>query len=141
MYFYHMFRQIAIPLFLFLAFICPTLLWAQSFSGNKDRFPTEYANWILSSKYLDAPKIANQWTSFYKNPNLAESEKYYQVALEIDPKHKDALEYYGELLLMKNDLQSAEILLKRLDTVCTLGCEQYRDLKKGINTYKSKRNP
>jgi len=51
------------------------------------------------------------------------------------------LEYYGELLLMKNDLQSAEILLKRLDTVCTLGCEQYRDLKKSINTYKSKRNP
>ena len=70
-----MFRQIAIPLFLFLAFICPTLLWAQSFSGNKDRFPTEYANWILSSKYQDASKIANQWTSFYKNPNLAESEK------------------------------------------------------------------
>ena len=70
-----MLRQIAIPLFLFLAFICPTLLWAQSFSGNKDRFPTEYANWILSSKYQDAPKIANQWTSFYKNPNLAESEK------------------------------------------------------------------
>ncbi len=34
-------------------------------------------------------------------PNLAESEKYYQVALEIDPKHKDALEYYGELLLIK----------------------------------------
>lgn len=75
MYFYHMLRQIAIVLFLFLAFICPTLLWAQSFSGNKDRFPTEYANWILNSKYQDAPKIANQWTSFYKNPNLPESEK------------------------------------------------------------------
>ena len=74
-------------------------------------------------------------------PNLAESEKYYQAALEIDPKHKDALEYYGELFLMKNDLQGAETLLKRLDTVCTLGCEQYRDLKKSINTYKSKRNP
>ena len=74
-------------------------------------------------------------------PNLAESEKYYQAALEIDPKHKVALEYYGELFLMKNDLQGAETLLKRLDTVCTLGCEQYRDLKKSINTYKSKRNP
>jgi hypothetical protein len=75
MYFYHMFRQIAIALFVFLAFVCPTILWAQSFSGNKDRFPAEYANWILSSKYQDAAKIANQWTAFYKNPNLPESEK------------------------------------------------------------------
>ncbi len=75
MYFYHMFRQIAIALFLFLAFVCPTMLWAQSFSGNKDRFSAEYANWILSSKYQDAAKIANQWTTFYKNPNLPESEK------------------------------------------------------------------
>ena len=74
-------------------------------------------------------------------PNLADSEKFYQSALEIDPKHKDALEYYGELLLMKNDLQGAETLLKRLDAVCTLGCEQYRDLKKSITNYKSKRNP
>jgi len=73
------------------------------------------------------------------SPDLIESEKYYQTALEIDPKHKGALEYYGELLLLKNDLAGAESLLKRLDKICTFSCEEYRDLKKSIQAYKSKK--
>jgi Flp pilus assembly protein TadD len=72
-------------------------------------------------------------------PALAESEKHYQTALQIDPKHKGALEYYGELLLLKNDLPGAEALLKQLDKICTFGCEEYRDLKKSIQIYKSKK--
>ena len=72
-------------------------------------------------------------------PDIAKSEKYYQTALQIDPKHRGALEYYGELLLMKNDLPGAEALLKQLDKICTFGCEEYRDLKKNIQIYKSKK--
>lgn len=72
-------------------------------------------------------------------PALTESEKYYQTALQIDPKHRGALEYYGELLLLKNDLLGAESMLKQLDKVCTFGCEEYKDLKKSIQTYKSKK--
>ncbi|MEY3352531.1 MAG: hypothetical protein RL533_840, partial [Pseudomonadota bacterium] len=40
-------------------------------------------------------------------PDLAAAERYYQAALKIDPKHRGALEYYGELFLMKNDLAGA----------------------------------
>ena len=72
-------------------------------------------------------------------PALTESEKYYQTALQIDPKHRGALEYYGELLLLKNDLPGAESMLKQLDKVCTFGCEEYKDLKQSIQTYKSKK--
>ena len=72
-------------------------------------------------------------------PALTESEKYYQTALQLDPKHKGALEYYGELLLLKHDLAGAESMLKQLDKVCTFGCEEYRDLKKSIQAYKSKK--
>ena len=72
-------------------------------------------------------------------PALTESEKYYQTALQIDPKHRGALEYYGEVLLLKNDLPGAESMLKQLDKVCTFGCEEYKDLKKSIQTYKSKK--
>jgi len=72
-------------------------------------------------------------------PALTESEKYYQTALQIDPKHRGALEYYGELLLLKNDLPGAESMLKQLDKVCTFGCDEYKDLKKSIQTYKSKK--
>ena len=72
-------------------------------------------------------------------PNLNAAEFYYQAALKIDPKHKGALEYYGELLLMKNDLLGAEQMLARLDKVCFFSCEEYRDLKEAIAKYKTKK--
>lgn len=71
-------------------------------------------------------------------PDLAEAEKFYKAALALDPKHRGALEYYGELLLMKNDLPGAEALLSRLDKACFFGCEEFQDLKKSIQQYKSK---
>ena len=72
-------------------------------------------------------------------PDLVESEKHYLAALQIDPKHKGALEYYGELLLLRNDLAGAESMLKRLDQICTFSCEEYRDLKKSIQAFKSQK--
>ncbi len=72
-------------------------------------------------------------------PDLAFAERYYQAALKLDPKHKGALEYYGELLLMKNDLAGAEQMLARLDKVCVFSCEEFRDLKEAITRFKSKK--
>ncbi|MFZ9154666.1 MAG: tetratricopeptide repeat protein, partial [Polynucleobacter sp.] len=51
-------------------------------------------------------------------PDLVAAERYYQAALKIDPKHRGALEYYGELFLMKNDLAGAEQMLARLNKAC-----------------------
>jgi len=72
-------------------------------------------------------------------PDLAASEKYYQAALKIDPSHRSALEYYGELLLMKKDLPGAEAMLARLDKACLFGCEEYSDLKASIAKYQGKK--
>jgi Flp pilus assembly protein TadD len=72
-------------------------------------------------------------------PDLASSEKYYQAALKIDPSHRSALEYYGELLLMKKDLPGAEAMLARLDKACRFGCEEYSDLKESIAKYQGKK--
>ena len=72
-------------------------------------------------------------------PDLVSSEKYYQAALKIDPSHRAALEYYGELLLMKKDLPGAEAMLVRLDKVCLFGCEEYSDLKASIARYQGKK--
>ena len=72
-------------------------------------------------------------------PDLADSEKYYQNALKIDPKHRGALEYYGELLLLKKDLSGAENMLNRLDKACRFGCEEFDDLKKSIAQFKLKK--
>jgi Flp pilus assembly protein TadD len=109
---------------------------------------------IKSGKYEQAIQVlqsANQkdsadWNNLLgysfrlKNPpDLVASETYYLAALKIEPAHKGALEYYGELLLMKNDLESAEKILARLDKACLFSCEELRDLKKSIADYKSKR--
>lgn len=72
-------------------------------------------------------------------PDLAASEKYYQAALKIDPDHRSAMEYYGELLLMKKDLPGAEAMLARLDKACLFGCEEYSDLKASIAKYQGKK--
>ena len=72
-------------------------------------------------------------------PDLNAAERYYQAALKIDPKHRGALEYYGELFLMKNDLPGAEQMLARLNKVCFFSCEEYRDLKAAVTKYKSTR--
>jgi len=74
-----------------------------------------------------------------QSPDLTGAEKYYQAALKIDPEHRSALEYYGELKLMNNDLPGAEAILARLNKVCTFGCEEYSDLKGAIQKYKSRK--
>ena len=71
-------------------------------------------------------------------PNLTDAEKYYITALNLDTTHRGALEYYGELLLLKNDLVAAEKMLARLDKACMFGCEELQDLKKSIQQYKAK---
>ena len=48
------------------------------------------------------------------------AEKFYNEALRIDPNHRGALEYSGELYLMKGDLARAEERLAALDKACTL---------------------
>ena len=70
-------------------------------------------------------------------PDLAGAETHYKRALELDPKHRLALEYYGELFLMKGDVAGAEGMLARLDKVCFFGCEEFRDLKAAIARHKA----
>ena len=73
-------------------------------------------------------------------PDYAGAEKYYDAALRIDPKHRGALEYSGQLYLMTGNLPKAEERLATLDKVCTLPCEEYSDLKKAVARYKANGN-
>ena len=75
-----------------------------------------------------------------KTPDYDGAEKFYNEALRIDPKHRGALEYSGELYLIKGDLATAEQRLATLDKVCRLPCEEYTDLKKAVARYKSAGN-
>lgn len=70
-------------------------------------------------------------------PDFAGAEKFYNEALRINPWHRGALEYSGELYLMMGDLAKAEQRLAALDRECTFGCKEYRELKKAIAQYKA----
>jgi len=75
-----------------------------------------------------------------KTPDYAAAERFYNEALRLDPKHRGALEYSGELYLMTGDLPKAEARLAALDKVCRLPCEEFTDLKKAIAAYKANGN-
>jgi Flp pilus assembly protein TadD len=73
-------------------------------------------------------------------PDHAGAEKYYDEALRIDPRHRGALEYSGELYLITGNLPKAEQRLAALDKACLLPCEEYTDLKKAVERYKANGN-
>lgn len=73
-------------------------------------------------------------------PDYAAANRYYDDALRIDPKHRGALEYSGELALITGDLPKAEERLAALDKACRLSCEEYRDLKGSVQRYKAAGN-
>ena len=73
-------------------------------------------------------------------PDLAGADRHYREALRIDPVHRGALEYSGELALMQGDLALAEQRLAVLDKACRFGCEEYTDLKQAVQRYKAAGN-
>ena len=75
-----------------------------------------------------------------KTPDYAAAERYYDEALRIDPKHRGALEYSGELYLMMGDLAKAEQRLAALDKACLFSCEEYKDLKAAVARFKANGN-
>ncbi len=75
-----------------------------------------------------------------KTPDLAASEKYYDEALRIDPHHRNALEYSGELYLMRGELDKAQARLATLSSECSSNCEQYVELKSAIARFQAAGN-
>jgi len=78
----------------------------------------------------------------YANRKLGQwqaSRDFYTDALTIEPGHKGALEYMGELELETGDVAAAKKLLQRLRDQCPDGCEELDDLllafsKNGVAT-------
>jgi tetratricopeptide (TPR) repeat protein len=70
-------------------------------------------------------------------PDLDGAQRHYDAALRIDPRHLGALEYAGELALMKKDLATAEAHLARLQGLCTSGCEPLTMLREAVARYKA----
>ena len=74
--------------------------------------------------------------SHRKLGKMEDAAFFYNKALEINPKHKGALEYQGEMYLTLNQIGKAEENLKKLDKICFLGCSEFDKLKKSIKDKK-----
>ena len=71
-----------------------------------------------------------------KMNKLGKSDAYYKKALQLNPMHKGALEYQGELFLQYKNLEKANANLKLLEQICGINCNEYKDLKKAIENFK-----
>ena len=68
-----------------------------------------------------------------KKGDWAQAESYYQQALAMNPDHRGATEYYGELKVLKGDTAGARAMLVKLDTVCSYGCAEAEELRLWID--------
>ena len=70
--------------------------------------------------------------AYRKSGKLEASGNHYAKALQLDPDHKGALEYQGELFLMTGTPEKAHANLARLEVLCPSGCSELTDLKAAI---------
>jgi Flp pilus assembly protein TadD len=70
--------------------------------------------------------------SLRKSGDTTEALVYYEKALEIDPRHKGALEYLGELYVETGRLEKAREKADLLRKICPSGCEELTDLDRAI---------
>ncbi|WP_085906651.1 tetratricopeptide repeat protein [Kiloniella majae] len=60
---------------------------------------------------------------------------YYNKALDLNPRHRGANEYLGQLYLELDKPGKAKERLDVLDKSCTFGCDEYTTLKEAIEAY------
>lgn len=70
--------------------------------------------------------------SYRKSKDYDRAERNYKRALRLNPDHKGALEYSGELYLETDRKELAEQQLAKLEMLCPSGCEELTDLKRAF---------
>ena len=86
---------------------------------------------LKNKKNSKNPDILNEYAfALRKSGNLGKAETFYNKALNIDPNHKGALEYIGELYVDTKRIDKAKQTLIKLEN-CK--CPEYAELKSYID--------
>ena len=67
-----------------------------------------------------------------KSGDLNAAAEYYKQALEINPKHIQALEYHGELFIQLVEIEQAKKNLEKIKTICWFICKEKKMLEEAI---------
>ena len=102
-------------------------LRAEIEAGSAGRAITPLRDWLVNHP-KDADALNLLGYAYRKLGHWSESRTHYERALAVDPTHKGALEYMGELELQTGNPGAARLLLDRLHTVCPNGCLELDDL-------------
>ena len=109
---------------------------------NIDAGNYKMAVMLLEQSVAENPKNPDAWNylgySLRKWGKKEEALVNYQKALALDPKHRGANEYLGELYLEMGDLAKAKERLEVRDGACFFGCKEYTELKEAIAAYEAK---
>ena len=76
---------------------------------------------LLDNEYPDNADINNYYR---KMGQYGKSGQFYKKALQLDPRHKGALEYQGELFIKTNKKELAEKNLILLKNICGTSCSE-----------------
>lgn len=96
---------------------------------------------MLQKSVQADPRNADAWNYLgFSHRNLKQFDQSlaaYQKALAINPNHRGANEYLGELYLQTGNLEKAREQLNKLSALCPAGCKEADDLRKAIKAYES----
>jgi Flp pilus assembly protein TadD len=91
---------------------------------------------LLNKVVAADPRNADAYNLLgYSHRNTGELTKaavFYRRALSIDPEHRGALEYQGELFIMQGSLTAAEENLAKLAKLCPDGCDARKELETAL---------
>ena len=95
---------------------------------------------LLGDYVTKKKKSADAWNYLaFSQRNLGKNEiamENYNKALAIDPKHKGALEYQGELFLKMGKKAEAEKNLVLISEICPGGCDAKTELQAALERFK-----
>lgn len=94
----------------------------------------EVLNGIVETNPREADAYNLLGYSYRKSKDFNRAERNYMRALRLNPDHKGALEYVGELYLETNRREKAEESLARLEELCPQGCEELEDLREAMDS-------
>jgi tetratricopeptide (TPR) repeat protein len=138
-----------------IAFLFATPVWAAgsySYEPSASKLINDAKKLIKKEKYKRA--IGKLEKAQKEEPNNADifnylgfahrkigdyenSKIFYKEALAIQPDHKLALEYQGELFLTLHDINSAQSNLRKLEALCPQGCDELKDLGNAVSKYEA----